>query len=838
MAVSISAAGQGKLRLPGTPSLKPALSSGSGWWMAFAHRTPPALGGATTQIVGSDATGNGTYADGNEAGISLGSNSIRKYAFFLRAGSTDCWVAAGATNSFEGQSAVSLGADYLVIWGVKDMTGAGDWRLFRVVCPINGSIIGSEVTAGNALITTFAGAAHRGWAEVFADYSTNPRTPAGTALEHLVCVQGDFPFATGVPDPAIVQGLADGTYQYDDAAVLNGGTILDWRKLANATDLGNYGSNGVGALAVYSGASPGGSVNSASALLPWNTFAMNEPPDGLVFEGIKGPATFKLTGEKPSGVTIEAQIELTDGTVFSAWSTTGLSEPTATTWELNRTDLTARTDGKDYKVRIRDAADHGSELLSAGAWGVGFVVVWNGQSQFERFASGGTSTGAPTATPNQCRVLYPQDRKGTSSTAVVCRRLDQSGVYGSAYITAATEVANQLGATHVPVMFVDICYQGESIDEWRTNHTPSDATWSLWTGYTTTMMAACGYRATAMARADVINTSMPEGIGAALDDYLANWDALLVNNPAPMDFWLVPPVRGGDKGGWISDGTDAYIDPFVYALIEKGRSGGRFRLLCYLADWQMDGLTTNHHQANGALGDTSAEAHIAGNRRGGHRMGAGIAAQMAKALGTPALDALGPRILSAIFTSAGKTAIDVTFDRDIHVPDLSTTGLKQFWITSDAWATAGNTKNSNDGAYMTAAIISDRVVRLTKTSGSWSGSLKVAYLRDTFDTTAGGESTIRTTFDGLIYDTSSVEGGRGIVALPYSRGVAVRDVGTVIISAGEAADLTASQRAAAKFLTVEDAVSDGAGLASFRWKSGAGETGTETGVDVTLNVTA
>jgi len=272
MAVSIAAQGQGRLDWPGTPNVKPALANGEGWWIGAAVRMPSVAHGAETSLYGYDSLGNNTFADHSEVGVSIpptgGTLKINTYAHRM-VNWNDIWANAGLAANFAAQTPFVLGADYLIIHGVQDVSGSGDWRMMRAMVDVaTGTILGRQVSSGHADVTAFATAVHRGIARLFFDDtasgSGSARTLGGTALEHVAVIRGRFPLVSGNLDPVILAGLVSGAYKWDSPEVLNGGTLLDWRKLADNADRANYGTNGLGDLVLT------GTVDTAAEILPWS----------------------------------------------------------------------------------------------------------------------------------------------------------------------------------------------------------------------------------------------------------------------------------------------------------------------------------------------------------------------------------------------------------------------------------------------------------------------------------------------------------------------------------------------------------------------------------------
>lgn len=762
MSVTVASQGAGQLKYPGTPNLKPALVNGEGWWSAFWLHVTTTTSGATTLQTAADMNNDGATSSASEASVGVtrtnvsDANSKRIINALRNSSGSEVWAQAGATGTFTAMPEMTLGNDYLVVWGVCDLTGSGDWRLWRAVVEKNGSVLATEVTAGHASVTTFATSAHRVRDRILSTGGTNSRTLAGSGLEHVLSVKGVFPFTAGVPTTAILEGLADGTYRPDDAAVLAGGDILDWRVLETNADLANSGSNGVGDLTVD------GTVDTASRIAPDSWFdtaiTFDATPDGDVYEGVLGAANNIIrTGGKADGEDLEYQVELaTAGTVITAWTDAGLTYPTSTTWEADLGALAIRTDGDRYRLRMREAANPSDVFDDTSTFQVGAVVVVNDQSQLRYLAFSDSTTGM-SVTPNNCCVQYLASRDGPTSAAPVVQ-ITATNSYGSGYVEMANQIATDLGYPHLPVKLVAASYEGHPVQDWIADDaTDGGSGWGLYTGFMTATLEACHGRVTAIIRDPVVANAAT--IAAQLDTWAGMVDTLLVNQPGDTPFWLMPCNREGNQA------TCWDIKKAVYDLAV---SGGRWKLFGHLDDWQMDGDGSKHPSTGDGTGFNDADAHAAGARRGGTRFGRCIASIVRELLSGTAIDRLGPSLVSRRWADPDRYGIDFTYDRAVEVPAGGTTGWLQYWVDgADDWAT----KADSGSGTIVAERVASNVVRLTRVDeAAFDPDTKSRYLFDNpWDTASGafgGEASIRSKLDLLTYDTTSIEGGRGMPAAP------------------------------------------------------------------------
>ncbi len=505
-------------------------------------------------------------------------------------------------------------------------------------------------------------------------------------------------------------------------------------------------------------------------------------PDGHVFEGVKGKGVARFSGTRPSGELVEAQIVTPEDVVVLAYGSTNItiSYPTATTWtatallDASSTDMRPRARLKNTPSTIANTTNY---------FGVGFVLLVNGQSWLQRGSTQGKGTnGALTSvTPNNVRLAQTVNRDFISSVSYRVDRLNTADKTGSGYTALADQIGLMLGGTTLPIMVFDCTYSGQAIDDWLYDKLPptTGSDWPLLTGFLAWSIAQCDGRVTAVVREVMFGSSKAGTRGAALDELTAFIDSKMVNQPVdgPWEMWLL--------GGWRSpsSSTRSFIISRTELREKAIANPDRYKSLPIENGIQTDSNAGNHAAVGtgseeGTPKDATPEAHQAGQIRMFRYIARGIVAQMQRLLGLTVTDVFGPRIVSVKFTSAAKTAFDVVFDRDIRTPSGATTNLPQHWVSTNNFAT------SSSNTECTGTIIGPRTVRVAHpTGGNWqSATIRYGYIcgdmpwPTTTEAQNGNEADIRTKLDTLIYDTSSYEGGRGINAEPtLGTGLAIED---------------------------------------------------------------
>jgi hypothetical protein len=807
MAIGVSTNGGGSLRYPPLTApipganFKTPLAGKRGLWLGTFLKTSTgfnATGGNSTILGGNaDSIDNGILTGLNGLCIAQrGSTATEPRKLITSASGSNTsvqrmwWDGSASQAIWAGMTALDNPEKYFFAIGACNIgwPGTDDFRVFRAIIPVDGDPADAQVEIGTPESTwltqlspwlnqIFLGAEGGG--------SVATRTSAGTAVEHVAIIDGAFPFSGGLPDTQILSDLAKGLKTYASSEVLNGGEILSWRPLRTLADtkgIGSHPSDGVDLTVRGTGIVTDGEVLGPGA---WNPagITINELPDGDVFEGVLGPAEVVFDGGKQAGQTLQYRILRENGVVQIDWTATGLSYPTTTSWLLGTT-APMRWDGLDYRLEVRDAAVPSNVVSAANKFGVGPVFVLHDQSTITIGADNGKPPvpgSFASVAPNNVRIARASNRTNVPAAQYQLARCNDVAAAGSGVMSIADEFGQLLGPNHPPVKIVEVSASGETIDEWiadeLTDLSADPARWRLWSGYMTFMAAACDFRATALIKNNAVS-----GSTSLINTLAGMFDALFVNNPAQAQVWLIGPWRNMS----LSPANTVSLRDQI-ATLDTGSS--RYKVLCHIHDNALDGDGSNHQPAgqNGSTLDfagnvtsffNGAAAHLAGNIRAFRRIGRGAVARVQALLGLPVtVEAFGPKVVSARFVDIGKTQIDITFDRDIETPGGATTNLPQHWVTTDNWSTK---------AEIPGAIISARVVRLTKPSGNWIGaSVRYDYCRDTpWQPTGthvpGGEVNMLGYLDQLIYDTSSFEGGRGIVAQPIlGTGIEVSDASSV-----------------------------------------------------------
>jgi hypothetical protein len=769
MAVKITGPGAGSLRFPDTTNKKPALSNGQGWWCARWLRAPGAYGSSATYASGYDSNSDGDFTDASEAGFGVGVSSTKKLRFFYRPSSTtDCWTAGGLAGGAANDSAMDAltpGGDYLIIWGFRDHSGSGDWRMFRTCLAKNASMGAGnwEFSAAHASITTAAGAAHRIIDRIFQDSGSqtgkSPTAGNTMGMEGVIAVSGVFPWDVGGlhPDFTVIEGLANGTYKYSDAAVLNGGTILDWRKLVDSTDLGNYGSDGSGALTMN------GTVTDETPIAPVTNPLLSEPATGFVWAG-RSAGTLSYTGTYLGTApgAIKARIRSAGVAVASFDWQQVVASPSGNAFSFSFANV---PEGGPYRIDVRWGDDTATQQLGSNDFYCGTVIVLWGQSQCVHLNGNGSGVVTPTA-GHKCSVMTCSDR---STLATI------NTVVPAAAADCGAGMASLINAWHAetsgkPMMIVEVNYSGTAIRNWVANSVPGDGSTILLFGdgsVSTSGLATYMMKA-ARGQADKVvyfqGTSDVNEEQASGPYYAADMEILRAGNGTivgfaglivtPFKVAVLPHPRSNDDGTNPGNKTWKLREVQYQQTVSDPTN---YDLLGWLNDWMMDSNGSPHQ----------SDSATTGNQRGGTRIGT-----LLGRLCVTGTDRLGPQATSAQFTSAGKTAFTVTFDRDVEVADGVDSGLKGWLVSTNSWVTTVNYQSTYEAGF-TVARTGARTVTVTKSAGSWSGNPKVGYQRGVpYDTTTalalnGNESAFPATFaDKFLYDTTSLEGGRGMPAAP------------------------------------------------------------------------
>jgi hypothetical protein len=473
------------------------------------------------------------------------------------------------------------------------------------------------------------------------------------------------------------------------------------------------------------------------------------PPAVPFYEGVLGASSVTVAGTYSGTIaSIEARLVDGNGNAVSGfdWSVK-VASPAGNSFSFSFASVPT---GGPYRVQVRDSAVPGTVTAGAVDRYVGAIALVWGQSQADRLFSLGAGT-VTIASESRAFTLRLGDKSqpGTPTFSPL-----SSGT-GSGIVAAANQW--QADTNNIPVLFVDVTYQGSSIDLWISDgQRPGMAGgWNLWSGLATTMLTAVG-RASLMIFMQGTANVGETGYAPKMVTLKGMADALL-SSPAPLA-GVIPHARS-------NDGLQ------TWAMREQQRvqaqSGVPWVLLCWMLDWVMD-ADASPHQLNG---DT-------GNPRGGTRVGRGLA----KALYNSALDIGGPQIVACQFTNGTRNVIEITFDRDIETPSGATSSLAGWFVSAD-----GSTWAEIPTGY-TAAITGARKLQITKTNGSWSAGARVDLLRGVpfqsnsgLSDYAGPESSVETDYlSKVLTDATSFDGGRGMSASPVmGSGFAVADAGVV-----------------------------------------------------------
>jgi hypothetical protein len=489
---------------------------------------------------------------------------------------------------------------------------------------------------------------------------------------------------------------------------------------------------------------------------PLVSLTIDEIPDASVFEAIAGPPAIAFTGTKGSTVgAIERQVELSDATVVLPWATTGMSAPTTNTWAFANNSLPIRTDGRDYRLRLREAANVSNTILQAGQWAVGLTIPYQDQSLHEIMSINGKApaNGAITSVrANQCRVMTINNALVANSGVTVVR-LNTPNAYGSGITQMADEIGRWVASgdlPNVPIMFVNIAVSGQTMTDWN-----NDVAWGNWSllQIMNYMLARSGGRISALMRSIVVWPGTPASAITAMNQIVANVTARLPNQPGGYTFpvW----VMGGPRA---TRAASSVLN--LRAVCETvGSQGGRYsRLSGPVLDLQMEGAN-QLHQATGEAGITnvSATAHIQGSRRYGFRHGRGLVARLQAMLGVAVTaDPFGPTVVARQFTSPAKTSIRITYDRDTKLLDGSTTDIPQFYYSTDNKITWVEALARKTGA---------RTFEMDHPTGNWVGqTVHFGYCKDS-PWGAGNDTTVTPLLAKLVYDNTDFGNGTEMVAM-------------------------------------------------------------------------
>jgi hypothetical protein len=567
-------------------------------------------------------------------------------------------------------------------------------------------------------------------------------------------------------------GTQLGTYT-DTAANRKTGGVLGI--MSNTT--GGTSGSGVDNFTGNDGASVGASI------------MLTEVPEGFSWEGKRGTSSIPVSGTYANGVPTAIQARVIDrvtGNPVSGfdWQTV-VTSPSGGAFTYTVSGLPR---GGWYRHQVRFANDTSVRYDGANDFSVGTVVPLAGQSQLHKLRSDGAGTAGVPAFPTGmiASVLHAVTETpagGAPCTATVTKITSATSV-GSGLYSAAVQIWLDTGE---PIMLVDINIPGTGLQDYTADAAIPGTTTPIRTGFLIPIMQAC--RGQTTAAICFWGTALISSEQTTPGWFATNIATFMGYLQAQLGFlpklWIMPHPRSCDDDG-LTNGKNWKLRN---AQMQLALGGGDYGLAGFLLDWQMvdDG---SPHQVPG----------LTGNIRGGTRMGRCISSAIMGAN----VPRFGPTVVEARFTSAAKTAIDITYDADIETPAGIIDNLPLFSVSTDNWAQTNNLPAVYEAGF-TAAIVSARKVRLTKTSGAWTGNPRVDYCRSTpWDTEGGafgGEANITTRLDQMLFGTDGFDGGRGLPASPpMGSGVVVQDFGaaptyTTITATGSTVTLTKAQAA-------------------------------------------
>ena len=530
--------------------------------------------------------------------------------------------------------------------------------------------------------------------------------------------------------------------------------------------------------------------NSGAAAPTGTTFTFNERPAGFTWEGKRSASAVNITGTytgTPSA--IQARVVDDTGTPVPGfdWAVVDAA-PAGGTFDFT---LNGVPIGLEYYAEVRDGTDEATETVNTNYFRVGTVIVIMGQSQSARLRSLGAGVATPTAEAvGRVNILHAIDTTGRDSREATVSPMSAS--VGSGTVSAANQIAAD---STEPVMMVELSRAGTGIVNWL-NDDANSFGWNIYTGYVTTVLTALANQCTEFMLFWGTDLVSPEELNPG--QFATDIETLM--SQIATDFFtfrphltIMPHPRSADDSA--ENGSNWRLRNAQYVLATSGDPN--YSLSGWILDVIMD-ADGSPHQDPGA----------AGNVRFGLNIGRFIAARH---LSTAPL--YGPQIIQARFKTTDRTAIVLTYDKDIETPSGNTTNLDQFYVTTDAFATGSNLIYKTTGN-----ITGARTVEIPHPSaGNWVGqTVHVDYLRDTpYDTTNGrygGEAGVAVLVDDFIHGTDAFEGGRGMQGAP------IMDDGMLVEVANTApppptAEITAGQTIT--FATKADLVA-----ANFRLKSG------------------
>lgn len=549
------------------------------------------------------------------------------------------------------------------------------------------------------------------------------------------------------------------------------------------------------------------------------------------YENFSGPATMGVTGTVQSAVAaIQARLIQVDanGAFVSVvegfdWTTKVASPPAVGQAYSFNFDNPPR--GGPYRVQVRDSANRDAVTTGSTDRHVSAVIGLWGQSQMTQLV---LNTSPEATVPAGARVyaliLNPRLNPGSPGYA----RVTTTSSHGAGLKSLASQWYEDNGS--LPLMLVDLSIVGQSIDTFLNDLMPPGTsgggtwTWTAWTGFVTTMMAAAYNRFSGFVFMQGGSDVGSRGTYAARMQQLADkFDALTGRTTYP--FIVLPHPR-------VSTGVNTWDMRNIQ--YNKAISGGRWRFAGFSLDSQLD-LDASPHMLTGPTGG-SRTAAVIGRAIGVHLNGLNLPVR-------------GPSPVSQVLSS-DRTAITLTFDRDIKTRSGATTVLPGFWVSTDGGASYPPGLANGIGQ-----ITGPRTVVVTKVDDSTfaSGPVRIDLYRGipfSSDTGTpdyvGPESAMEANYlSKMLTDTSTFNGGQGMTAAPaMNSGYAVTEAGNYVLidnqgGAAKLVTLTKAQAATLRFAAGTRVASAGAEPIGLRWERKVGDlTGKPIdGINVPVTVT-
>jgi hypothetical protein len=792
MAIQNTAIGGGAALYPSGLNLKPALTGATGGlaWGFWIGLPASGMGNNTNySFIVRDAGNDGTFNGTTDAAFFIGGDSSSQGTSRMR----PSWRSATGSGvqqtsdpyrmTTPGQMARSVGYLVVIMAVNTGTTGSPVWQNVITLTPANGTPTHEIMPQGTGFATwlsTATGLINR----IFTTVNTfTNRTPANTVVEHVAVIAGNFPWdaANNRPDYDVLTALAAGDIVWDDASVLNGGSLRDWRKLATTSDLGDYGPLGNGALTI------GGTLADASPIAPglWqgsSSIVIDEGPAGWVFGG-RGTRTQTFTGTYTGSVTaLQFRVERNTGTIASPvwtlvsgydWQTAGGTFGSGVwSFSLPGSGLPV---GANYRIRVRDAVLTGTEGVTTARWHVGTVCLDLGQSQSQRAEEIGRGIRAPIS-GMACSVARMEGGGRSAGPDGVYIQpvintidLTSPGQTGGGYMARAVAWWQ---ATGEPIMFAAMTVEGTNLSQWNNNDTylggNGDGFGFPYRGDNVNLPTASSTNGSG------IMTMFAQYLGRYYDVALFNWGTS-DSSFEPQNWTTRMGTFRGHLASYFSNSATA---PIVIMPYPRSNGGGQWPFPLELRDMQrayakttpntvygsdiLDHIMDNdgsNHPRGGITDGTNTIREIAGE--GAQR--AGLTEGRALAVwATAGAVSLGAPVLSdPVFTDANRNVIEAECGQALQT--MNSAALAQLFAVS-----------VNSGSSFTrtghAATFVGTKVRITKDSGSWpAGTTHIDYCREMPFQSLRENTEVQAVslVDGLVYGPPQAwRDGRGMHLLP------------------------------------------------------------------------